>query len=127
MANAYDEILKACYEIYKVDWKRTHVTPEEEAAEREEYEDALAEAKEFDDADFADLYPTFDAWVDEHGYGGSLWVCRAEFEECEFRDPAYMESLLTDNKMWTAWLDVSDPSWWPKPHISAKDGWASRK
>lgn len=125
MANTYDEILKACYENYKEDWKRTHVTPEEEAAERRAYEEAVADAIEHEDADFADIYPNFDAWVEDNGYGGSLWACLGEFEDIEFRDPGYMASILVDNKMWTAWLDVAEPTW-PEPKITTQNGWASK-
>ena len=122
MANTYEEILGACYEAYMRDWKDAHVTPEAEAQALAEYEEAVR-----DDPMVRDAYPTFGDWVEERGFGGSIWACLDEFEGAEFRDPAYMGRLLADGAMWTAWLDVSDPSWWPAPHVVARDGWASRE
>jgi len=103
MANTYDEVLRGCYELYKEDWKRTHVTPSEEEAERRRYEEELAY-----DPEMAETYPTFGDWVEEHGYGGSLYAGLAEFEECEFVDKDYMEGLFEglEGCRYTAWLDA---------------------
>lgn len=126
MANTYDEVLKACYELYKTDWEDTHLAEGDREAERRAYEEEMAFAEAEGDDAFAEVYPTFDAWVEENGYGGSLWACLGEFEESEFRNPDYMASILKGG-MWTAWLDVSDPGWWPTPTITTEDGWASHK
>ena len=103
MANTYDEVLRGCYELYKADWKKTHVTPEEEAAERKAYEEEVGF-----DPDTLACYPTFDAWVEEHGYGGNLYAGLAECERTEFVDKDYMEHLFDgmEGCRYTAWLDV---------------------
>lgn len=88
-AMTYDEMAKACYELYKTDWENTHLTDGEKDAARTDYEQGIKE-----DADFSNLYPTFEDYLFDVGYDGSLYACYAEFLDAEFADEAYMMGLL---------------------------------
>lgn len=103
MANTYDEVLHACYQLYCDDWTKTHLTAEDTKAEMEEWEQATAS-----DDDAAEEYPTFESWLNDNGYGGELYASVGEFSESEFVDADYMEGLLSgqDGTLYTAWKEI---------------------
>lgn len=93
MANEINvDIQKAAYELYKQNWVDTHVSPEMRLQSVREYQyyldDCIADGE---------TPVSMSEWIEENGYGsGSLYVCFDEFLNCEYRDRAYIKSLLKD-------------------------------
>lgn len=83
-------ISKLCYELYKADWKRNHITPEIEMDIIKNYYEDCADS----DGDY-----TYDEYLNEFGYDGELYVCYEEFYENEYRDVSYICWLLDNNKL----------------------------
>lgn len=83
-------ITKLCYELYKSDWKRKHLTPRMEKDSIKDYYSGLVDS----DSDY-----TYDDYLNEFGYGGELYVCYKEFYENEYQDVSYMCWLLDDDKL----------------------------
>lgn len=84
-------ISKLCYELYKIDWKKRNITPEIEADTMKDYYELLI-SDEIEPAEY-----TYDDYLDEHGYSGSLYVCYDEFCDIEYHNTDYMEQLLSNN------------------------------
>ena len=85
-----DEILKrTLYEMYVVDWKRTHDTNAQ--MELDSMRNYLIECEESD----GDFYESFEDYLNDAGYGnGCLPSCYDEFLDCEFTDKDYMKALI---------------------------------
>ena len=80
------DIKRMCYELYKVDWKRTHnITAEREIETIQDYFVGLVDAY--------DEY-TYEDYLNEFGYNGELYVCFEEFCEAEYLEEDYITSLL---------------------------------
>ena len=82
-------ISKLCYELYKADWKRRHVTADIEWDSIKNYQGLIELC---DDTDY-----TYEDYVSEFGYNGELYVCYEEFLEEEYYDVFYMTGLLKGN------------------------------
>ena len=83
-----------CYELYKVDWKRSHmITADREMDSIKDYYEALAEAG-LDDEAYAYHY-----YLEEFGYDGELYACYEEFWESEYRDENYICGLLNNDRL----------------------------
>lgn len=92
------EIFKAkAYELYKMDWKKTHVSEDIERKTIEEYyEDTIDYAKHIDGEIFCKL-DQYEDWLWENGYAnGMIYVCFSEFIDCEFYDAGYMKHILSE-------------------------------
>lgn len=77
------------YNTYKQEWCDENVTPEMAEEARKEYEDEKAEYGE----DFE--YSSFEEYIEDVGYGGSLYVCYEEFINCEYQDTDWLTGHLT--------------------------------
>ena len=83
-------ISKLCYELYKVDWKHSHmITAEREMDFIKDYYEGLIDIN--NDEEF-----TYNDYLEEYGYDGELYVCYEEFCDMEYHDKEYMCSLLNN-------------------------------
>lgn len=80
------DIKRMCYELYKVDWKRSHrITADREMEAIQDYFVGLIGAYT--------EYP-YELYLNEFGYNGELYVCFEEFCEAEYLDEDYIVNLL---------------------------------
>lgn len=87
-------ISKLCYELYMVDWKRSHMI----SADREM--DSIKDYYEFIvESDYNENLYTYDDYIEEFGYDGELYVCYDEFLEAEYLDDDYICGLLDNEKL----------------------------
>lgn len=83
-----------CYELYKVDWKQSHmITAKREMDAIKGYYESL---KDMDESEY-----TYDNYLEEFGYGGELYACYEEFFENEYEDESYICNLLNDEELIT--------------------------
>jgi len=90
-----------CYDLYKVDWKRTRITPEREMKNIKKYYNFLMNDAEFDE-DINEY--TYDNFVYEYGYDGELYVYYNEFLQAEYMDREYIKYLLNDDTLYQKYL-----------------------
>lgn len=84
-------IRKLCYELYKIDWKHSHmITKEREMDSIKGYYEGLVD----NDSEY-----TYEDYIEEFGYGGELYVCYEEFCNTEYYDVDYMRALLDDDEL----------------------------
>ncbi len=99
------EFEQKCYEVYQLDWMISHghsiddyrtgiVGGVMDYFEDEDHiEDLSEDAVLTLDGSFVSALDTFE---NSQGFGsGSIWVCKDEFLGAEFKDPAYMEHLIS--------------------------------
>ena len=85
------DIRKLCYELYKIDWKYSHmITKEREMDSIKDYYEGLID----NDSEY-----TYEDYIEEFGYGGELYVCFEEFCDAEYYDVDYMRTLLDNDKL----------------------------
>ena len=84
------DIRKLCYELYKVDWKHSHITKEREMDSIKDYYEGLIDN---------DIEYTYEDYIEEFGYDGELYVCFEEFCDTEYYDVDYMHTLLDNDKL----------------------------
>ncbi|MBQ3543487.1 MAG: hypothetical protein IJA34_00620 [Lachnospiraceae bacterium] len=82
-------IRKLCYELYKLDWKNSHITVEKEAKSIKDYFDGLIDS----DAEY-----TYNDYLEEFGYNEELYACYDEFLDNEYQDEEYICGLLNNEK-----------------------------
>ena len=88
------EISKVAYQRYKDDWIATHTSESDRRQAQAEYLEYQEECNRLDqEAD------SFDEWIEDVGYGGSIYVCYDEFCDIEYHDKAYMRDLLVDKAL----------------------------
>ena len=84
-------IRKLCYELYKIDWKHSHmITKEREMDSIKDYYEGLID----NDSEY-----TYEDYIEEFGYDGELYVCFEEFCDAEYYDVDYMRTLLDNDKL----------------------------
>lgn len=84
-------IKKLCYELYKVDWKHSHmITLEREMDAIKDYFEGLID----DESEYS-----FEDYLEEFGYNGELYVCFAEFCDTEYLDSEYICGLLDNEEL----------------------------
>lgn len=84
-------ISKLCYELYKIDWKNSHmITKEREMDSIKDYYEGLVD----NDTEY-----TYNDYLEEFGYDGELYVCYGEFCDIEYHDKEYMCSLLDNEEL----------------------------
>ena len=83
-------IRKLCYELYKIDWKHSHITKEREMNSIKDYYEGLID----NDNEY-----TYEDYIEEFGYDGELYVCFEEFCNAEYYDVDYMRTLLDNDKL----------------------------
>lgn len=81
------EFKRRCYELYQLDWMRTHGYSLQDAFNilREGYAEGCASENIFD---------AIKEYFEEQGFDGEIFVCENEFYDCEYQDVGYMEYLL---------------------------------
>ena len=84
------DIRKLCYELYKIDWKHSHITKEREMDSIKDYYEGLVD----NDSEY-----TYEDYIEEFGYSGELYVCFEEFCDAEYYDVDYMRTLLDNDKL----------------------------
>lgn len=82
------DIRDLCYELYKIDWRSSHVSRDEELKAMKNYYNNLD--------DYNCMYETY---IEENGYNGFLYACYDEFCENEYRDKKYICSLLGNEQL----------------------------
>lgn len=91
-------ISRLCYELYKLDWKRSHmITTEIEMDFLKDYYEGLA--------DHEDTEYTYEDYLEEFGYNGELYVCFEEFLETEYLEDDYMTRLLNNVELSAMYYD----------------------
>lgn len=95
------KLKKLCYELYKIDWKRSHlITSEREMDSVREYYEGLINN---------DTDDTYNEYLEERGYSGELYACYEEFLDAEYRDEEYICRLLDDEALIAAYRkDISE-------------------
>lgn len=89
-------IRKLCYELYRIDWKHSHmITSEREMDFVKDYYQGLVD----DDTDY-----TYNDYLEEFGYDGELYSCFDEFCDNEYHDKEYICGLLDDEKLISLYL-----------------------
>lgn len=84
-------IRKLCYELYKIDWKYSHmITKEREMDSIKDYYEGLIDNY---------IEYTYEDYIEEFGYDGELYVCFEEFCDAEYYDVDYMRTLLDNDKL----------------------------
>ena len=84
------DIRKLCYELYKIDWKHSHITKEREMDSIKDYYEGLIDN---------DIEYTYEDYIEEFGYDGELYVCFEEFCNAEYYDVDYMRTLLDNDRL----------------------------
>lgn len=85
------DIRKLCYELYKIDWKHSHmITKEREMDSIKDYYEGLID----NDSEY-----TYEDYIEEFGYDGELYVCFEEFCDVEYYDVDYMCTLLDNDRL----------------------------
>lgn len=79
-----------CYELYKLDWMKQ--------ISREEIADTYKEC-------YQEGWDSYDDFIFECGYGGSLYVCYDEFLGAEYLDKEYIKSLLDNDELYQEYLE----------------------
>ena len=90
------EIRKLAYELYKIDWKQSHmITPEIEKDNLKDYYEGLV--------DFDGSY-SYEDYVEEFGYNGEIYVRFEEFLDCEYQDADYIRELFDNDALFVEYL-----------------------
>lgn len=92
------EIYEIAYELYKRDWVLKNVTEEVQLQTLRQY---------YELREKGDVLVSFDEWVSEVGYNGSLYACYEEFCDVDYYDKHYMCELL--NNEYLIKLYYADP------------------
>ena len=92
-------ISKLCYELYKIDWKYSHITKYTEMYNIKNYYECLIT----DDIDSKEY--TYNDYLEEVGYDGELYVCYDEFLDNEYLEEDYIKELLDNEKLYNKYLE----------------------
>lgn len=85
-------IRELCYELYKVDWKHSHmITAQIEMDNLVDYYKCVS------DGNFEKY--TYNDYLEDFGYQGQIYVCYDEFLDTEYCDVDYMRTLLDDDEL----------------------------
>ena len=82
----FGSIRELGYELYKVDWQRRISADRQMDLLKDYYDYTLASGEE----DYA-----YEDYLFDNGYNGELYVSFDEFEENEYQDQEYMETLFS--------------------------------
>lgn len=88
-----------CYEAYQLDWMMSHGYKIRDIVNAMGYADSEIMADDdrclYGDS-FDQMKTLYDQFEYENGFDGegSIWACKSEFLDNEYRDPEYMEHLL---------------------------------
>ena len=97
-AAAAETVKRKLYEAYKQEWVEENVTAAMEEEAENEYEE------------LSEDYASFNDYIEENGYQGSLYVCYEEFLDCEYQDEDWIKSHLNSEQAKVLWEnDVNFP------------------
>lgn len=83
------DISRLCYELYKIDWKHSHmITMEREMDSLKNY------YEELEDEEY-----TYEEYLEDTGYNGELYVCYEEFCDMDYHEKQYMCELLANDEL----------------------------
>ena len=88
-----EDISKIAYELYKQDWVDSHTTPWHRLQSIREYHDYVQECRS--EGEVPDSYEDY---LFDYGFQGSLYVCYDEFCDEEYHDIGYIKHLLGNDK-----------------------------
>ena len=98
-----NKLSKLCYELYKLDWKRSHmITYEREADSVKDYFEGLV------DSNGSDREYTYADYSEEFGYDGELYACYDEFLDSEYRDEDYIKGLLDNDVLFAMYKEEQE-------------------
>lgn len=86
------DIAQLCYELYKIDWKYSHMITKDR--EMDSLKNYFEDARYFPDGDYS-----YHDYLEEHGYDGELYACYDEFCETEYLDEEYIKGLLDNEEL----------------------------
>ena len=97
------KLSKLCYELYKLDWKHSHmITYEREADSVKDYFEGLV------DSNGSDREYTYADYIEEFGYDGELYACYDEFLDSEYRDEDYIKGLLDNDVLFAMYKEEQE-------------------
>lgn len=90
------EFKRRCYELYQLDWMKTHGYSLQDAFDmlREGYAEGCASGNIDGGTGCDDDFDAMEEYFEEQGFDGEIFVCENEFYDCEYQDVGYMEYLL---------------------------------
>ena len=90
-------ISKLCYELYKVDWKHSHMITKDREMDsiKNHYEAFINNETEY----------TYNDYLEEFGYDGELYVCYEEFLNAEYLMEDYIKELLDNDDLFMMYLE----------------------
>lgn len=98
-------IKEIAYKLYKIDWKRTHITPE---IEMDTLRNFATESVLYDKTSslvsFGDGYTSYNEYLEDAGFFGEMYACFEEFVDNEYEDKEYIKSLLQDPELINAYF-----------------------
>ena len=87
------DISKVVYELYKQNWIDQHTTPFERLQSIREYFAYVQECRE------ESVEPdSYEGYLEDYGFSGSLYACYDEFCDTEYHDVGYIKHLLRDEE-----------------------------
>ena len=89
-------IRELCYELYKIDWESTHITPKRK----------MENLRVFYEENRINDYPysSYEEYLMEAGYNGEIYVCYDEFIDNEYQDEGYIMALLDNEALFEEYL-----------------------
>ena len=90
------EFKRRCYELYQLDWMKTHGYSLQDAFNmlRDGYAEACASGNIDGGTGCAEDFDAIEEYFEERGFDGEIFACENEFYDCEYQDVGYMEYLL---------------------------------
>lgn len=103
-------IKEVAYELYKIDWKHTHITPK---IEMDTLRNFATGSVFYDKASslisFGDRYASYNEYLEDAGFFGEIYACFDEFVDNEYKDKEYIKLLLQDRELINAYIrDLMD-------------------
>lgn len=99
--NTETEFKKRCYELYQLDWMKTHGYSLQDVFNvlRKGYTESCAYGIIDGGTSCDDDFDTIEEYFHEQGFKGEIFVCEAEFYDYEYQDDNYMKYLLPENML----------------------------
>lgn len=88
------DISEMAYDLYRQDWIDQHTTANDRLRSIHDYYAYVQECMELDDEP-----ETYEEYLDEYGFSGSIYVCYDEFLDAEYQDDDYITHLLNNDEV----------------------------
>ena len=93
-------ISELCYELYKINWMKDHVSVQEQMDSLKNY---------YEDSKMDTVPTTYQQILEEFGYRGEMYVCFKEFLENEYQVKEFIKKLLGNNNLFKDYeADLAD-------------------